>query len=591
MKSEMNLRKLVKSLVLASAIAFPLHGWAATASMTTTSWNGGFEGKVVIAQDASGPLKNWRVTFTAPFNITRIWNARIISHTGNQYVIGPDVYNADIAANGMAAFGFTSSGSDMSHSAFIVAGATTQDPPPPPPSTTPPPAGGFVNAHGQLKVANARLVDKNGIPVQLKGMSSHGLQWFPEFVNQGSMKTLRDDWGMTVFRAAMYTVDGGYIDNPGVINKVYEAIDAAIALNVYIIVDWHILKDNDPNTHIAAAKVFFDKVARRYPNSPNVIYEIANEPNSGVKWGEKIKPYAQEVIPVIRAVSPSSIVIVGTENWSQRPDIAALDPLAFNNVMYSIHFYACTHQQDYRAYVSDAMTRGAAVFATEWGTTNSSGDGALCLGEAATWLDFFDKQKISWVNWSLTDKAEGTAALKNAAGARGVGDNWTDERLTPSGLFVKEKMRAGSASGQFDPSAFYKIVSASSGKALDILGGSVNNGAGLIQRTYSGAEHQQFRIVDAGAGYAKIINRRSGKAIEVQGWSATAGGVIDQWDDLTNNNQLWRVTAANGSYKLINKHSAMAMDVPGNSMAEGSALIQWPDAGTPNQQWIISKVQ
>lgn len=588
MTSPMTLRISIQSLLLAGAIGIPLHAQAASASMTTTSWIGGFEGKVVIAQDGGGPLKDWRLTFTAPFGIGHIWNARIVSHVGNQYVIGPEAFNADIPANGKVDFGFTASGSDLSHSAFVVAAASTPVPPLPPPAV---PGGGFVNAHGALNIVNASLVDRNGVPVQLKGMSSHGLHWYPQFVNQSSMKTLRDDWGMTVFRAAMYTAEGGYIDNPAVIDKVYEAIDAAIALNIYVIVDWHILHDNDPNTHKAAAKLFFDKVARRYPNVPNVLYEIANEPNGTVTWRDHIKPYAQEVIPLIRAISPASIVIVGTDTWSQRPDRAALDPLAFANVMYAVHFYACAHKDAERAYVSEAVKKGAAVFASEWGTTDSSGSGQLCLDEAATWLNFFDAQKISWVNWSLTDKVEASAALKNGEGAHGNGDNWTDQRLSPSGKFVKEKMRAGAAAGQFDPAAFYKIVSVSSGKALDIANGALNNGAGLVQRSYTGSEQQQFRILDGGAGYAKIINRRSGKAIEVQGWSASAGGVIDQWDDLSNHNQLWKITAANGSYKLVNKHSAMAVDVPGNSTADGAALIQWPDSGAPNQQWLIVKVQ
>lgn len=317
--------------------------------------------------------------------------------------------------------------------------------PTPTPTATPTPGGDFVSQHGQLSISGGQLVDKNNQPIQLRGMSSHGLQWFGEYINRDSLRWMRDDWGITVIRGAMYTDPeaDGYIRNNSLKTKVYEMVDAAIELGIYVIVDWHILHDNDPNIYKTEAKAFFDEVSRRYANVPNIIYEIANEPNpngpgGNVQWNSHIKPYANEVVPVIRANDADGIVIVGTANWSQFVDDAARNPLSFSNIMYTAHFYACTHGQSLRDRVSAALAQGAAVFVTEWGTSEASGGGNVCIGEADTWLSFLNSNNISWANWSLTDKAETSAALVPGASTSG---GWSQDNLSVSGKYVRRKIK------------------------------------------------------------------------------------------------------------------------------------------------------
>ena len=87
-----------------------------------------------------------------------------------------------------------------------------------------------------------------------------------------------------------------------------------------------------------------------------------------------MKPFAEAVIPVIRQEAPGAIVIVGTPTWSQDVDVAARDPLAFENVLYAIHFYAGTHGAELREKVRVASNR-VALFCSEWGTTLATGDG------------------------------------------------------------------------------------------------------------------------------------------------------------------------------------------------------------------------
>lgn len=291
---------------------------------------------------------------------------------------------------------------------------------------------GGVSNNGRLNVNGTQLCNENGNPIILRGMSSHGMQWFSQFTSQGAIKTTRD-YGANVFRVAMYTKEGGYIDNPNIKSSVIQAIDEAIRLDMYVIIDWHILSDSNPQDYKNEAKEFFYEIALRYKNNPAVIYEICNEPSGGVTWADNIRPYAMEVIPIIREISPSAIVIVGTGTWSQDVDHVAQNPLPFNNVMYSLHFYAGTHGWDLQNKVNTALSSGTPIFVSEWGTSDASGSGGVYLNESRQWLDFLAERGISWVNWSLCDKNESSAALKPGSNPNG---GWTETDLSESGKFV-----------------------------------------------------------------------------------------------------------------------------------------------------------
>ena len=302
-------------------------------------------------------------------------------------------------------------------------------------------------AYGNLQVSNGRLGDSGGNPVQLTGMSSHGLQWYGRFMNQSSLRWLRENWGMTVVRAAMYTREGGYIDNPAIKSKVFEIVDAAIQVGLYAIVDWHILSDGNPNDYKEQAKAFFREVATRYGNTPNVIYEICNEPNN-VNWGRHIKPYALEVIDQIRKIDPDNIIIVGTPDWSNNINDAIQDPIQGSNLMLALHFYAGSAGGWQRSSIDQALSRGTGVFVTEWGTSLNTGSGGFYAKESQIWMDFLRDRRISWTNWSLCDKNESSAALNPGASSTG---GWSDNQLSESGRFVKGNITWPSAPGQNNP--------------------------------------------------------------------------------------------------------------------------------------------
>lgn len=307
----------------------------------------------------------------------------------------------------------------------------------PAPGLSPIPHATPVELHGELSVEGGQLVDKFGAPVQLRGVSSHGMQWFPQFMNKTAFTFMRDHWNLSIVRLAMYDEEGGYLQDPTVEDKVTAAVDAAVAAGIYVVIDWHILSEGDPNHHTDAAKAFFQKMAQRYGATANVLYEICNEPNgSEANWPD-IKRYADQVIPSVRADAPHSVIIVGTPQWSQRPDAALQAPLSYPNIMYTMHFYSGSHKQEIRDNLTRARNGGLAVIVTEWSTSQASGDGGPYEEEGDLWMSFLKENNTSWMSWSLSNKNESSALLAPAASSTGP---WTDEDLSVTGRYVKAKM-------------------------------------------------------------------------------------------------------------------------------------------------------
>ncbi|GGH18500.1 carbohydrate-binding domain-containing protein [Paenibacillus segetis] len=319
------------------------------------------------------------------------------------------------------------------------------------------------------------LGDQNGIPIQLRGMSTHGLQWFPEIINDNAFAALANDWNANVIRLAMYVGENGYgTEANKAIHKqrVIQGINYAIANDLYVIVDWHVHAPGDPRAEIySGAKEFFEEISGLYPNDEHIIYELANEPSSNNSDGPGItndragwlavKEYADPIVSMLRdpvnGNAQNNIIIVGTPNWSQRPDLAADDPINSHNIMYTVHFYTGTHmpatdstdRTNAMSNVRYALDKGVAVFSTEWGTSQASGDGGPYLDEADKWLDFLNENNISWVNWSLTNKNETSAAFmplelgkQNATSLDPGSDQvWSLPELSVSGEYVRARIK------------------------------------------------------------------------------------------------------------------------------------------------------
>ncbi|WBB53444.1 cellulase family glycosylhydrolase [Verrucosispora sp. WMMD573] len=456
----------VGALTLGALTALPTtNAMAATGcsvTYTTNSWSGGFTASVTVT-NLGDPVSGWTLGFSFPDSgqrLTQGWSATW-SQSGSSVTAQSASWNGSLGTGASTNIGFNGSftGANPSPSSFtlngtVCTGSTTPTTPPPPttpptttnPPTTPPPPGTQtpVGINGQLRVCGVNLCNQYGRPIQLRGMSSHGIQWFGNCYNPASLDALATDWRADLFRIAMYVQEQGYETDPaGFTNRVNSLVEEATRRGMYAMIDFHTLTPGDPMYNLERAKTFFATVSARHAAKNNVIYEITNEPN-GVGWST-IKNYAEQVIPVIRANDPDAVIIVGTRAWSSlgvsegatHSEIVN-NPVNASNIMYAFHFYAASHKDNYRAEVERAAAR-LPLFVTEFGTVDYTGDGGVDLASSTQWLDLLDRLKIGYANWTFSDKAEGSAALRPGTCN---GSNYTGtSMLTASGVFMRDRIR------------------------------------------------------------------------------------------------------------------------------------------------------
>lgn len=303
-----------------------------------------------------------------------------------------------------------------------------------------------VSAYGQLSVRDGKLYSaKANQNVQLRGISSHGLSWYPEFTSREALHTVRE-WGANLFRAAMYTdQEGGYLYEPDAAKaRLYTAVDNALAEDMYAIADWHTLYDKNPLDHVKEAKAFFGEVSVRYGNNPGVIYEICNEPNGDTSWAD-VKRYAEQVIPVIRKNAPNAIILCGTLDHSANLEGPLNDPIADPNLMYNLHFYSdVSKEKHFNSVYEEKLIRAKLpIFVSEWGIEygklddahiKSPRDSRLSFQEAKEFAAFLKKNEISWTYWSLSNKAEAHSIVLPSSKKK---SDWESKDLTPSGILVR----------------------------------------------------------------------------------------------------------------------------------------------------------
>ena len=292
-----------------------------------------------------------------------------------------------------------------------------------------------VKQHGQLKVVGTKLIDAHGEPVALHGMSFGWHNLWPRFYNAGAVKTLVKDWHCTVLRAAMGVElnDSGYAKSPAsAAAKIRAVIDAAIKEGIYVIIDFH-----SHNIRLPEAKTFFKEMATAYAKYPNVIYELFNEPDYET-WPE-VKAYSEELIALIRSIDANNIILVGSPRWDQDIQLPAADPIkGYNNLMYTMHFYAGTHKQWLRDRTDEAMNKGLPIFVSECAGMEASGDGPIDYAEWNKFVSWMNDKGLSWVAWSVSDKKETCSVLNPSAASTG---NWNKEDVKEWGDLTKEALK------------------------------------------------------------------------------------------------------------------------------------------------------
>jgi endoglucanase len=454
------------TVVLAGLSVLPADSAMAAAgcqvTYTTSSWPGGFNANITI-KNLGDAVSGWTLGFSFPSagqKVVQPWSSTM-TQSGTGVTAQNVNYNGTLATGASTGIGFSGTWTDSNPTptAFTLNGvtctgstttpttpaptATSTATPTPTPTPAQPTATTPVGINGQLHVCGVNLCNQYNRAIQLRGVSTHGLQWFADCYNTASLNALAQDWTADLLRISMYVQEDGYETDPtGFTNQVNALVDQAEARDLYAIIDFHTLTPGDPNYNLARAKTFFAAVAARNAAKKNVIYEIANEPN-GVSWAS-IKSYAEQVIPVIRAADPDAVIIVGTRGWSSlgvsdgsNETEIVNSPVNATNIMYAFHFYAASHKDNYRATVSRAAAK-LPLFVSEFGTVSASGDGAVDTASTTAWLDLLDQLKISYANWTYSDAAEGSAAFKAGTCA---GNTYTGTGvLNPSGVLVRSRI-------------------------------------------------------------------------------------------------------------------------------------------------------
>ncbi|MFF7946598.1 RICIN domain-containing protein [Streptomyces griseorubiginosus] len=160
--------------------------------------------------------------------------------------------------------------------------------------------------------------------------------------------------------------------------------------------------------------------------------------------------------------------------------------------------------------------------------------------------------------------------------------------LVPYLLYAQEDSQAATVDGD----AYYRLVSVRSGKVLDVNGYSTADGTRIQQWADQNTANQQWKLKPAGDGYYELVNRNSGKVLGIAGNSTAQTAAAEQQTDTSATSQEWRIEEVSGSdaVTFVSRRSGQVLDVSGGSTAQGAAVIQYPDRGSTNQQWKLVKV-
>lgn len=307
---------------------------------------------------------------------------------------------------------------------------------------------------GKLKLVENQLSDKNGEPVQLKGWSTQSLHSDDVQGCLGETQwELMKKYGANVVRLAMYIdeKDSYLSDSTKFKELVKQSIKETAALDMYCIVDWHISewqspeRTGDPNDYLKESMSFFGEISKYCADNgfDHVLYEICNEPTCG--W-TNVKRYAEEVIPVITTNQPDAIIIVGTDQWCQKIIDPVFDPISSTykkNVMYSFHYYACSHYHllgDFRV-----AQKNIPVFVSEWSAVKFNGEGPFCIQNSDELIASCDKgsvapQLVSWCVWGWGKSDDASSFFNGSCDSDHISDYLSIDSKREYGWYVLDLM-------------------------------------------------------------------------------------------------------------------------------------------------------
>lgn len=211
------------------------------------------------------------------------------------------------------------------------------------------------------------------------------------------------------------------------------------------------------------------------------------------------------------------------------------------------------------------------------------GEGIMCNNFSAFYGD-------ECLTWQLGVQLESICTLEDMFGYKNIDD--IESNISASqkqALNHLNYMYGGfNTVNNITNNSTYKIVNRNSGKLIEVANGSTANGGDIQQNMDQNDNGQRWKAVDVGSGFWKFINMSSGKVIDVEGSSLNNGTNISQYTDSGTPNQHWSLTGiGNGFWKIVNKNSGKLIDVENSSRADYGNISQYQDMNTANQQWVF----
>ncbi|WP_197034556.1 RICIN domain-containing protein [Glycomyces sp. NRRL B-16210] len=314
------------------------------------------------------------------------------------------------------------------------------------------------------------------------------------------------------------------------------------------------------------------------------------------------RPVRRQQPGLLRASAPAGRVLIGGTGYSQ--DLRPIcDDARFNGTLLSYHHYAFFYGDNTEAGWRDHFeTRlgncASRAILTEYGAAmdtglnyndpNSSSNEVRHIRAVTAEMREHNMGSTYWpgIGGKLHDIGYDGYSM---FALQGSGTNLSLSVRNDSGL---ERIRYGWGDGEDDGSGnggtFTEVVNRGSGKCLDVQDGSTANGAGIIQWDCWGGSNQRWELQDAGSGFYRIVSQASGRCLDVDGASTANGAKAIQWACNSGANQQWELRSVGGGHvEIVARHSGKCLDVLDGSTANGAEVIQWECVGAANQQWSV----
>lgn len=339
--------------------------------------------------------------------------------------------------------------------------------------------------------------------------------------------------------------------------------------------------------------------------------QVGNETNSGMLWDDgyiwdgsstpNVTSWSQlinEGYSAVKNISPSSKVILhlahGYDNSLFRNIFDALKDAGTNYDVIGMSYYPYWEGSEYTDSINDI------IYNLNDMSSRYNKDVMICeiggLENEATETYNLIKAAIKAVSDVPNGRGLGVFYWEPAVSSSVLPDEYPLGACTE---ISKNTLKFTTALDAFKDSAFndlntnstYKIVNRISGKALNVSGGSHESGAAIEQYTYYGWNSQKWKLISSGNGYYKIMNVGSGKVLDISKSSLQNGASNIQSNNNNGLNQQWKlIKTEDNYYKIQNRNSSKVLDIKASSKDECASSIQWEDNGGWNQMWILVEV-